>query len=169
MPGGRFRVALSALDAVGARGAEAVELQVAAHPGAELRPLARVASGGELSRIALAVAVTTSALQDAGTLIFDEIDSGIGGAVAQTVGRLLRRLGADRQVLAVTHLAQVAASAQHHFAVRKETRGEETASLLEALSAEQRLSEIARMLGGNSRSSVALAHARELLSAASAS
>ena len=163
MPGGRFDVALTPLEAVSARGAEAVELQVAAHPGAELRPLGRVASGGELSRIALAVAVTTSALQDAGTLIFDEVDAGIGGAVAQTVGRLLRKLGADRQVLAVTHLAQVAACARHHFAVRKESKAGETASLLEALGADQRLSEIARMLGGNARSSAALAHARELL------
>lgn len=163
MPGGRFDVALTPLDVVSSRGAEAVELQVAAHPGAELRPLGRVASGGELSRIALAVAVTTSALQDAGTLIFDEVDAGIGGAVAQTVGRLLRKLGADRQVLAVTHLAQVAACARHHFAVRKESKAGETASLLEALGADQRLSEIARMLGGNARSSAALAHARELL------
>ena len=169
MPGGRFGVALLPLGEIGARGAESVELQVAAHPGAELRPLARVASGGELSRIALAVAVTTSALQDAGTLIFDEIDAGIGGAVAQTVGRLLRRLGADRQVLAVTHLAQVAASAQHHFAVCKESGRGETWSRLDALQADQRLAEIARMLGGDSRSGVALAHARELLDAASAS
>ncbi len=165
MPGGRFDVALTPLDAVGARGAEAVELQVAAHPGAELRALGKVASGGELSRIALAVAVTTSALQDTETLIFDEVDAGIGGAVAQTVGRLLRRLGLDRQVLAVTHLAQVAACAQQHFAVRKHSTDGQTASLLDALDLSQRRSEIARMLGGNAQSSAALEHASELLSA----
>jgi DNA repair protein RecN (Recombination protein N) len=169
MPGGRFDVALLPLDAVGARGAETVELQVAAHPGAELRALGKVASGGELSRIALAVAVTTSALQDTQTLIFDEVDAGIGGAVAQTVGRLLRRLGQDRQVLAVTHLAQVAACAQQHFAVRKSSRDQQTASLLEVLEPSQRQSEIARMLGGNAQSSAALEHARELLAACGAS
>ena len=169
MPGGRFDVALTPLDAVGTRGAEAVELQVAAHPGAELRALGKVASGGELSRIALAVAVTTSALQDAGTLIFDEVDAGIGGAVAQTVGRLLRKLGRDRQVLAVTHLAQVAACAQQHFAVRKLSSGKQTASILDALELSQRQSEIARMLGGNAQSNAALEHARELLAACEAS
>ena len=168
MPGGRFDVALTPLDVVGARGAEAVELQVAAHPGAELRALGKVASGGELSRIALAVAVTTSALQDTETLIFDEVDAGIGGAVAQTVGRLLRRLGRDRQVLAVTHLAQVAACAQRHFAVRKRSTDGQTASLLDALDLSQRRSEIARMLGGNAQSSAALEHASELLSACEA-
>ena len=169
MPGGRFDVALLPLEAVGARGAEAVELQVAAHPGAELRPLGKVASGGELSRIALAVAVTTSALQDTETLIFDEVDAGIGGAVAQTVGRLLRRLGSDRQVLAVTHLAQVAACAQQHFAVRKLSSGQHTASLLDVLQPSQRQTEIARMLGGNAQSDAALEHARELLAACDAS
>lgn len=168
MPGGRFDVVLIALDAVGARGAESVELQVAAHPGAELRALGKVASGGELSRIALAVAVTTSALQDVDTLIFDEVDAGIGGAVAQTVGRLLRKLGRDRQVLAVTHLAQVAACAQQHFTVRKTSIGQQTASLLEALEPSQRQSEIARMLGGNAQSGAALEHARELLAACDA-
>ncbi|MGC8808269.1 MAG: DNA repair protein RecN [Thiomonas sp.] len=163
MPGGRFDVALTPLDAVGARGAESVELRVAAHPGAELRALGKVASGGELSRIALAVAVTTSALQDTDTLIFDEVDAGIGGAVAQTVGRLLRKLGRDRQVLAVTHLAQVAACAQQHVAVRKQSSGRQTASLLDVLQPSQRQTEIARMLGGNAQSSAALEHARELL------
>ncbi|WP_298292732.1 DNA repair protein RecN [Thiomonas sp.] len=165
MPGGRFEVACLALDAVGARGAETVEFQVAAHPGAELRPLGKVASGGELSRIALAVAVTTSALQDVGTLIFDEVDAGIGGEVAQTVGRLLRRLGRDRQVLAVTHLAQVAACAQQHYAVRKHSRDGQTVSQLDVLDPVQRRSEIARMLAGHARSSAALEHARELLAA----
>lgn len=168
MPGGRFEVACLALDAVGAHGAERVEFQVAAHPGAELRPLGKVASGGELSRIALAVAVTTSALQDVGTLIFDEVDAGIGGAVAQTVGRLLRQLGRDRQVLAVTHLAQVAACAQHHYAVRKHSHDGQTASLLDALDPVQRRSEIARMLAGHARSSAALEHAQELLAACAA-
>ena len=165
MPGGRFEVGLVTLDPPTARGAEAVELRVAAHPGAELRPLARVASGGELSRIALAVAVVTSALQDTPTLIFDEVDAGIGGAVAQTVGQLLRRLGHDRQVLAVTHLAQVAASADAHLLVEKRAVDGATCSQLVPVEGGAREAEIARMLSGNAESDAALEHARELLKA----
>lgn len=163
MTGGRFEVGLLPLDPPTARGAEAVELRVAAHPGTEPRSLARVASGGELSRIALAVAVVTSTLQDAPTLIFDEIDAGIGGAVAQTVGRLLARLGQDRQVLAVTHLAQVAACATRHLRVEKQSTESGTNSSLLAIDGAVRRAEIARMLGGDATSEAALAHAGELL------
>jgi hypothetical protein len=116
MQGGRFEVALETCEPA-AHGLEDVAFLVAGHPGSTPRPVGKVASGGELSRIALAIAVTTSRLGEAQTLIFDEVDSGVGGAVAETVGRLMKQLGVDRQVLAVTHLAQVAACADRHFVV----------------------------------------------------
>jgi len=122
-----------------------------------------VASGGELSRIALAIAVTTSQLGQAQTLIFDEIDSGIGGAVAQTVGRLMKQLGKDRQVMAVTHLPQVAACADHHLVVAKHTEKGTASSTVDHVNGEQRIAEIARMLGGERLSGTTLAHAREML------
>jgi DNA repair protein RecN (Recombination protein N) len=122
-----------------------------------------VASGGELSRIALAIAVTTSQLGTAQTLIFDEVDSGVGGSVAQGVGRLMRQLGRDRQVMAVTHLAQVAICADHHLVVSKHLRGESTLSTVALALGETRVSEIARMLGGDRVLASTLAHARELL------
>ena len=168
MKGGDFEVALRELPQVQAAGAEAVELLVAGHAGAELRPLARVASGGELSRIALALAATTAAQQPLGTLMFDEVDAGIGGAVAHTVGRLLAGLGADRQVLAVTHLAQVAAGASRHLQVDKRSRDGRSFSRVGELDEPARVREIARMLGGDASSEVALAHAREMLQAAAA-
>ncbi|MDO9201921.1 MAG: DNA repair protein RecN, partial [Hydrogenophaga sp.] len=127
------------------------------------RPVGKVASGGELSRIALAISVVTSRLGQAPTLIFDEVDSGIGGAVAHTVGQLLRQLGADRQVLAVTHLPQVAACADHHLLVSKQQTGPHTISTVKAITTQGRVSELARMLGGSETSEVSLAHARELL------
>lgn len=166
MKGGDFAVELRPLPAIQSGGAEAVELLVAGHAGAQLRPLARVASGGELSRIALAVAATTAAQQPVGTLMFDEVDAGIGGAVAHTVGRLLGALGADRQVLAVTHLAQVAASASQHLQVDKSPRDGRTFSSVSPLDPPARVREIARMLGGDADSEVALAHAREMLAGA---
>jgi DNA repair protein RecN (Recombination protein N) len=124
----------------------------------------KVASGGELSRIALAIAVTTSQLGTAQTLIFDEVDSGVGGAVAETVGRLMQQLGRDRQVMAVTHLPQVAACADHHWVVSKHSDAQGTASQVTALSQADRVGEIARMLGGEKVSDTTLAHAREMLS-----
>jgi DNA repair protein RecN (Recombination protein N) len=119
MQGGRFEVQLQTLDAPAQHGLEEVSFLVAGHEGSTPRPVGKVASGGELSRIALAIAVTTSELGEAGTLIFDEVDSGVGGAVAETVGRLMKQLGLHRQVLAVTHLPQVAACADHHLLVSK--------------------------------------------------
>ena len=166
MAGGLFEVALAPLDAPQSFGLEAVEFLVAGHQGSTPRPLAKVASGGELSRIALAIAVTTSQLGEAATLIFDEIDSGVGGAVADTVGRLMKQLGRDRQVLAVTHLPQVAACADHHFVVSKASRDGVTTSEVHAVRGEERVAEIARMLGGQQLSGTSFAHAQEMLVAA---
>ncbi|PPE69596.1 DNA repair protein RecN [Caldimonas thermodepolymerans] len=168
MAGGRFEVALVKLDAPQSFGLEAVEFLVAGHEGSTPRPLAKVASGGELSRIALAIAVTTSRLGEAGTLIFDEVDSGVGGAVAETVGRLMKQLGVDRQVLAVTHLPQVAACADHHYVVSKATRAGVTTSEVRPVAGEQRVAEIARMLGGQQLSGTSFAHAQEMLETAAA-
>lgn len=163
MAGGRFEVALPALDEPQSHGLEAVEFLVAGHAGSTPRPLAKVASGGELSRIALAVAVTTSQLGDTGTLIFDEVDAGVGGAVAESVGRLMQQLGRDRQVLAVTHLAQVAACADVHQVVSKQaTPGGGVRSDIQLVTQDTRVAEVARMLGGQ-HTDTSLAHAREMM------
>ena len=166
MQGGRFEVTLAAQDTPQSFGMEAAEFLVSGHAGTTPRPLAKVASGGELSRIALSVAVTTSRLGEAGTLIFDEIDAGVGGAVAETVGRLMKQLGLDRQVLAVTHLPQVAACADHHFVVSKHAFGKSVRSEIERVSGETRVTEVARMLGGEKLSGTSVAHAQEMLAAA---
>jgi DNA repair protein RecN (Recombination protein N) len=165
MAGGRFEVALTKHEAPQSFGLESAEFLVAGHAGSTPRPLGKVASGGELSRIALAIAVTTSQLEGgaAGTLIFDEIDAGVGGAVAETVGRLMKQLGRDRQVLAVTHLPQVAACADHHFVVAKQVRGGAALSDVQPVAGEVRVAEIARMLGGERLSNTSLAHAQEML------
>ncbi len=163
MRGGRFDVMLTPLEHPAQQGLEQAEFLVAGHSGSTPRPVSRVASGGELSRIALAIAVTTSQLGRAQTLIFDEVDSGVGGAVAQTVGRLMRQLGKDRQVMAITHLPQVAAFADHHLVVAKRTEAGATFSTVEQVAGEQRVNEVARMLGGESLSGATLAHAKEML------
>ncbi|MDQ3059560.1 MAG: DNA repair protein RecN [Pseudomonadota bacterium] len=163
MQGGRFEVVLSALEQPAQQGLEQAEFLVAGHSGSTPRPVGKVASGGELSRIALAIAVTTSQLGQAQTLIFDEVDAGVGGAVAQTVGRLMRQLGRDRQVLAVTHLPQVAAFADHHLVVAKRIANHQPLSTVEPVGGEQRVAEIARMLGGERLSGTTLAHAKEML------
>jgi DNA repair protein RecN (Recombination protein N) len=168
MQGGRFDVELQALAQPAQHGLDAVGFLVAGHPGATPRPVAKVASGGELSRIALAIAVTTSQLGAAQTLIFDEVDAGVGGAVAETVGRLMKQLGRDRQVLAVTHLPQVAACADHHLVVAKQSAKDGTSSSVASVEAEQRVAEIARMLGGERLSGTTLAHAKEMLGSSSA-
>ena len=165
MQGGQFDVALQTVAQPMQHGLEEVTFLVAGHAGSTPRPVQKVASGGELSRMALAIAVTTSTLGTAQTLIFDEIDAGVGGAVAQTVGRLMKRLGIDRQVLAVTHLPQVAASANQHLVVTKQTQGQTTLSSVLAVQGEQRVVEVARMLGGEHLSETTLAHAREMLQA----
>ncbi|NML43181.1 DNA repair protein RecN [Ramlibacter sp. G-1-2-2] len=166
MQGGRFEVALEKSDEPSAYGLEDVSFLVAGHVGSTPRPVGKVASGGELSRIALAIAVTTSRLGTADTLIFDEVDSGVGGAVAETVGRLMKQLGRDRQVLAVTHLPQVAACADHHLVVAKQAEGKGVASSVAPVEGEKRVAEVARMLGGERLSGTTLAHAKEMLEAA---
>jgi DNA repair protein RecN (Recombination protein N) len=163
MQGGRFEVQLQTLDAPAQHGLEEVSFLVAGHEGSTPRPVGKVASGGELSRIALAIAVTTSELGEAGTLIFDEVDSGVGGAVAETVGRLMKQLGLHRQVLAVTHLPQVAACADHHLLVSKAAARGQVSSQVRGVNGQDRVSEIARMLGGEKLSATTLAHAREML------
>jgi DNA repair protein RecN (Recombination protein N) len=168
MQGGRFEVALQKMEQPAQGGLEEISFLVAGHAGTTPRPVGKVASGGELSRIALAIAVTTSRLGTAQTLIFDEVDSGVGGAVAETVGRLMKQLGRDRQVLAVTHLPQVAACADHHLVVAKQSDASGPSSTVAAVHGEQRVGEVARMLGGEHLSGTTLAHAKEMLSGAAA-
>jgi DNA repair protein RecN (Recombination protein N) len=169
MAGGRFEVALVKQDEPQAYGLENIEFLVAGHAGSTPRPLGKVASGGELSRLALAIAVTTSQRADeaaqVGTLIFDEIDSGVGGAVADTVGRLMQRLGRERQVMAVTHLAQVAACAHQHLLVSKALSQGQTVSDIREVQGEARVHEVARMLGG-AITDTSRAHAQAMLTSA---
>lgn len=163
MSGGRFEVALNACEPA-SYGLEQVEFMVAGHAGVAARPLAKVASGGELARISLAIAVITAHATTVPTLIFDEVDTGIGGGVAEVVGRLLKRLGQSRQVLCVTHLPQVASQANQHFQVAKDTTGEgRTVSHIDVLDNKARVEEVARMLGGIEITETTRKHARELL------
>ncbi|RQS10464.1 DNA repair protein RecN [Burkholderia sp. Bp9002] len=166
MAGGSFEVALVPLADGGPHGLEQVEFRVAGHPGVPLRPLAKVASGGELARISLALAVIASAASPTPTLIFDEVDTGIGGGVAEVVGRLLHQLGRDRQVLCVTHLPQVAARGDQHFQVAKgaDARGG-TVSTVVPLDRASRVEEVARMLGGLEITATTRKHAKEMLAA----
>jgi DNA repair protein RecN (Recombination protein N) len=163
MTGGSFVVALNPSEPASS-GVEQVEFLVAGHAGVAPRPLAKVASGGELARIALAISVITSNATTTPTLIFDEVDSGIGGAVAEVVGRLLKRLGQQRQVLCVTHLPQVASQASQHFQVAKgSTATGKTVSRIDVLDNKARVEEVARMLGGLEITATTRKHARELL------
>ena len=169
MQGGQFEVQLQPSAQPMQSGLEEVSFLVAGHAGSTPRPVAKVASGGELSRMALAIAVTTSQLGTAQTLIFDEVDAGVGGAVAETVGRLMKQLGQDRQVLTVTHLPQVAACADHHLLVAKQLLGASTVSSVSVVQSEARVAEVARMLGGERLSGTTLAHAKEMLQISSSS
>jgi len=163
MQGGQFAVALLPLAEGNAHGLESVELQVSANPGSPLRSLAKVASGGELSRISLAIQVAASDAASVPTLIFDEVDSGIGGRVAEIVGSLLKQLGKRHQVLCVTHLPQVAAQADQQWQVSKAVEQGVTLSHIQILKGEQRVEEIARMLGGVKITATTRKHAAELL------
>jgi DNA repair protein RecN (Recombination protein N) len=163
MAGGRFEIALEVLPEGSSGGLESVEFQVSANAGQPLRPLAKVASGGELSRIGLALQVIASQANPAGTLIFDEVDVGIGGRVAEIVGRMLRQLGTSRQVLCVTHLPQVAAQADWQWSIAKQTRNGATTSSVTVLDHEARVGEIARMLGGEKITDTTRRHAAEML------
>jgi len=163
MQGGRFEVVLIPLDEGNVHGLEAVEFQVAANPGTPLRGLAKVASGGELSRISLAIQVAASQVATVPTLIFDEVDSGIGGRVAEIVGALLKQLGQRYQVMCVTHLPQVAAMADAQWQVSKSTSEGKTLSTIAALKPAERIEEIARMLGGVTLTETTRRHAAEML------
>ena len=170
MPGGRFNIQLSPQnsDSLQPNGLELVEFQVSANPGQPLNGLAKVASGGELSRISLAIQVITAQTSRVPTLVFDEVDVGIGGPTAEVVGQLLRRLGERGQVLTVTHLPQVAAQGHQHLFVHKQRGSEETRTAVATLDAEQRIEEVARMLGGLDLTDESLAHARKMLAASCA-
>ena len=163
MKGGRFSVALRALEAPAASGAEEIEFEVSSHPSLPLRPLAKVASGGELSRVSLALQLVTAKASPVATLVFDEVDAGIGGAVAETVGRALKKLGKDRQVLCVTHLPQVAAQGDEQWSVVRATaRGKVGVGALR-LDRAGRIEELARMLGGAEITATTRRHAAEML------
>ena len=163
MAGGRLEIALSPLQEGGSHGLEQIEFLVAGHVGSTPRSLAKVASGGELARISLAISVITSKASFTPTLIFDEVDAGIGGAVAETVGKLLHQLGQSHQILCVTHLPQVAAQGNHHLKVSKSQSGDKTVSQVQPLGRTERVEEVARMLGGATITDTTRRHARELL------
>jgi DNA repair protein RecN (Recombination protein N) len=163
MAGGRFLIDVSQPNGEpAAHGLDAVEFRVTANQGQPLRPLAKVASGGELSRLSLAVQVACSA-KDARCMVFDEVDSGVGGAVAEIVGRELKALGFSGQVLCVTHLPQVASQGHHHLRVAKLTDGKTTRTTISELTMDERAEELARMLGGMEVTGKAREHAREML------
>lgn len=167
MPGGQVKVQLSPHEVQSClpHGMESVELLVSANPGQPAKPLAKVASGGELSRISLGIQVSTAQTSRVPTLVFDEVDVGIGGPTAEIVGNLLRQLGAHGQVLTVTHLPQVAAQGHQHLFVRKEQGKDSTSTRIDHLDRDGRVHEVARMLGGIDLTDESLAHARKLLSA----
>lgn len=162
MQGGVFEIHLQKAEP-GPHGLEQVEFNVAGHAGTTPRPLAKVASGGELARISLALSVMANKAGRVPTLIFDEVDTGIGGAVAEVVGKLLRELGGRHQVLCVTHLPQVAACAQQHFQVQKNQKNKTTHSEIVLLDEQERINEVARMLGGVTITETTREHAREML------
>ncbi|MEE9574468.1 MAG: DNA repair protein RecN, partial [Gammaproteobacteria bacterium] len=164
MPGGKFSIETSEIenDTPLINGMDKIEYLVSLNPGQPLQPLSKVASGGELSRISLAIQVTGSKDKGISTLIFDEVDSGIGGGVAEIVGKLLHSLSDKRQVFCVTHLAQVASQGDHHLQVAKETHAGTTLTRVSELNHEERIEEIARMLGGVKITEQTLAHAKEM-------
>src|SRR4029079_13227940 len=168
LPDGHFSVTLTARDEPTAEGAEDVEFRVALNVGHEDRPLARVASGGELSRVMLALKKILARVDQVPTLIFDEVDAGIGGRVGLQVGDTLRRVAKEHQVFAISHLPQIAARAHHHIVVAKGAKGGVTTADITVLDGISRVNEIARMLGGDPESKVSRAHARELLESATA-
>ncbi len=165
LQGGQFKAELHPLDDAqwGAYGCETIEFLVSANPGTPVKPLNKVASGGELSRISLAIQVITAQAARIPTLVFDEVDVGIGGRVAEIVGLQLRALGQHRQVLCVTHLAQVAALGHHHYQVSKQTNKNTTVTAISPLDKPQRVDEIARMLGGIEITAQTISHAREMI------
>lgn len=168
MPGGTFEVDLTRLDEDSARnwGIDAIDFLISANPGQKPQPLAKIASGGELSRMSLSIQVIASDGSAIPTMVFDEVDSGIGGGVAEMVGHRLQEIGDNRQVLCVTHLPQVASLADHHFRISKVTDGKSTRTGLQVLGTDERVKELARMLGGVEITTKTLAHAAEMLAGA---
>ena len=163
MQGGRFLIEIERREAPGAHGIDRIRYLVSTNPGQPAKSLTRVASGGELSRISLAIQVVMSESSRIPTLIFDEVDAGVGGAVAEIVGKKLRWLGGDRQVLCVTHLAQVASQAHHHYRVEKSSTDDSTRTGVVPLNQAERLEEIARMLGGLEITEQTRAHASQMM------
>jgi len=168
MRGGKFEVALTERDDDDARpwGIDDIEFLISANPGQPTQPLAKIASGGELSRMSLAIQVIASDGSAIPTMVFDEVDSGVGGGVAEMVGRRLQEIGTNRQVLCVTHLPQVASLADQHFRISKVTDGQSTRTGVKALDKEERIEELARMLGGVEITRKTLDHAAEMLAGA---
>jgi DNA repair protein RecN (Recombination protein N) len=168
MPGGIFKASLSALDESAARawGIDQIDFLISANPGQPPQPLAKIASGGELSRMSLAIQVIASDGSAIPTMVFDEVDSGVGGGVAEMVGRRLQELGSSRQVLCVTHLPQVASLADQHFRINKVSDGKTTRTRVQELSRDERIEELARMLGGVEITRKTLEHAEEMLDGA---
>lgn len=168
MPGGVFQAAVTALDDEAAKpwGLDNIEFLISANPGQAPQPLARIASGGELSRMSLAIQVIASDGSAIPTMVFDEVDSGVGGGVAEMVGRRLQELGSNRQVLCVTHLPQVASLADQHFRISKVSDGKSTRTRVQGLGKDERIDELARMLGGVEITRKTLAHAAEMLAGA---
>lgn len=163
MPDGRVEVVFERAADIGPRGAESVQFVAALNAGVELRPLGRIASGGELARVLLAMSTVLARLQAVPTLVFDEVDAGVGGAVAWQVGALMRRVASHHQVLAISHLAQIAARAHHHVVVHKSAVGTVTTADTTIVTGDARITEVARMLGGDADREVSRAHARELI------
>ncbi|MDA0978317.1 MAG: DNA repair protein RecN [Proteobacteria bacterium] len=166
MDGARFKVALGVLDTPGRFGADDIEFRIATLPGSDAGALSRIASGGELSRISLAIQVVTAKTSNTPTLVFDEVDVGVGGATAEIVGSLLRTLGRDAQIICVTHLPQVAAQGHHHYVVSKSTSSKQAATTVRILNEEEKIDEIARMLGGIKKTDQSIAHAAEMIQGA---
>jgi len=168
MPGGTFEVAITQRDEEAARhwGLDDVEFLISANPGQKPQPLSKIASGGELSRMSLSIQVIASDGSAIPTMVFDEVDSGVGGGVAEMVGRRLQEIGENRQVLCVTHLPQVASLADHHLRISKVTDGKSTRTGLQVLGKSERIEELARMLGGVEITRKTLDHAEEMLAGA---
>jgi len=168
MPGGQFDIALGPLAAGAERasGVDDIEFLISANPGQPPMPLSRVASGGELSRMSLSIQVIASDGSTIPTMVFDEVDSGVGGGVAEMVGRRLAEVARDRQVLCVTHLPQVASLADHHIRISKVTDGKATRTGAHVLNQEERVDELARMLGGVEITAKTREHAAEMLAGA---
>lgn len=166
MKNGRFEIQINSKTHYTAQGIDDIEFMVTTNPGHPPQPLRKIASGGEMSRISLAISVITAQKITLPTLIFDEVDVGISGKTAEIVGNLVRDLGKHAQVLCVTHLAQVAAKAHHHFKVEKQQTKESTRTMIVELDAKQRIQEIARLLGGITITENTLAHAKEMLAGA---